>query len=1236
MRVFIFLTVLLFTTTAWSQQGQPILRNISPVEYHADGLNYDAVQDERGVMYFANEMGILEFDGKIWSLIPMKRQEAVLGMSKGRDGAIYAASAWDFGVLSTSSDNELYYRSLQADEFKMATHRGERITGVDAAGKGIYFFSNKRILYYQNGVLSQVKSLGDQDIIVDRYAVAHDRMFVRYREDGELLWKELLDGQFTDLFQLPVREVIRDILPAEGEDLLYVSSSGNWYWDHKGKVKRFRLPSEVVKGGMNAIIPLKGVYNYAVATKTAGLFILDEEGDIMVRLQKTTGLLSDDINQLYQDQQGGLWAMQFNGLTRIELSSPFLNWKNQEGEEVVALTFEEGGVYTASYGVEYYDNGDNIQIKGIDRLVKVWGMERITSGGVNRLYVNTEDGVYWLNRMKAEKCFANDRIISLHPSRYYENKVYGIDQGGRIYFLDISNHKKWKVVDAVDTGLEEVTGMAEDREGDLWVSSSFSGIRYIKVEQEDNSFLLHSPIVASLGQEVGKITVHEFGDEVLVSAKGYLFDVDAQNKTLTPSQHLLSKIIQEKNYRPKQILSTEEDYLLVPYNTVEHPIVLVDYHQESKTWEVKDEQMRLLPAMHINDAQFVDEGILIAGAEGVFFYNRTQEGLFSGTFKTLIRQVAVDGKELFNGAYRVPGTERNGNILVGQLKGQEPELKMENNDITFSFAAPVYSGQGQTEFQYQLKGHDNSWSEWTSSSKHTYANLKAGGYAFYVRAKDLYGNIGQEAVYRFHVQGAWYESYAAYFLYVFLLGGGMFAVVRWNTYLLKSRNQKLEEEVEQRTAELASQKNTIEKAYRDVQQIGDMGKKVMAALEKEDLVERLYYQLKEFMNVEAFGIGVYDEMYSRLSYSGFIEVDQSPRSFTDIVTSSDSIAGECLNENTVILIRDIKEKEKEGVEIKQYTIEKAKSMVFLPIVMEGKKLGVMTLQSFEPFAFGDIELQVLNTLVPYVTIALSNAGTYKTLKEKNLQMTDSIRYAETIQKAGLPSSELMRNILKDFFVLWKPKDIVSGDFYWFNVVDRVGYLAVVDCTGHGVPGAFMSMIGISTLNNLIYVNELSAPEEILEQMNDMIRMKLRQDEARNTDGMDMGLCKFEYQDDGSCKLTFSGAKTPLYYIQQGEFLEIKGTRRSIGGKQKKNKDPFVSHELLLSPGDTIYILTDGMADQHNGARKKIGTAKIKTLLSSINSQSMQEQKVYLEQFIEDYKGEEAPQRDDITVIGIRI
>lgn len=266
----------------------------------------------------------------------------------------------------------------------------------------------------------------------------------------------------------------------------------------------------------------------------------------------------------------------------------------------------------------------------------------------------------------------------------------------------------------------------------------------------------------------------------------------------------------------------------------------------------------------------------------------------------------------------------------------------------------------------------------------------------------------------------------------------------------------------------------------------------------------------------------------------------------------------------------------------------------------------------------------------------------KLIEDKNKDITDSINYASRIQTAILPSRELIRKELKQAFVIFKPKDIVSGDFYFYAKVQQennvpLHLIAAADCTGHGVPGAFMSMIGNDLLNQIIIEKEITKPSEILEQLHDGIRYALKQDsqDSETKDAMDVAICAINLS---TKELQYAGAFRNLYIVRENalEVDEIKSDRNSVGGVKSDVKKAFTNHTINLNEGDTFYIFSDGFADQFGGPfGKKFMTKNLKKLLLEHQSESMENQEISFMSSFENWKGN-LHQVDDVLLIGVRV
>lgn len=254
------------------------------------------------------------------------------------------------------------------------------------------------------------------------------------------------------------------------------------------------------------------------------------------------------------------------------------------------------------------------------------------------------------------------------------------------------------------------------------------------------------------------------------------------------------------------------------------------------------------------------------------------------------------------------------------------------------------------------------------------------------------------------------------------------------------------------------------------------------------------------------------------------------------------------------------------------------------------------------------------------------------LEEKNTEITDSINYAKRIQSAILPATEYFKEQLPNSFILYKPKDIVAGDFYWMQTVNETILFAAADCTGHGVPGALVSVVCSNALNQSVKELNSTNPSKILEETRVLVKERFNKgNEVNVKDGMDIALCSLNKQTN---EIEFSGANNPLWVIRNGELIIYKGDKQPIGKHFKES--PFTNYKEQLQKDDMLYVFSDGYADQFGGPKgKKFMYGQLKKLVLEVAHKSIDEQHNILNQTFEDWKGD-LEQLDDVCFIGVRI
>ncbi|MEO0332398.1 MAG: SpoIIE family protein phosphatase, partial [Bacteroidota bacterium] len=257
----------------------------------------------------------------------------------------------------------------------------------------------------------------------------------------------------------------------------------------------------------------------------------------------------------------------------------------------------------------------------------------------------------------------------------------------------------------------------------------------------------------------------------------------------------------------------------------------------------------------------------------------------------------------------------------------------------------------------------------------------------------------------------------------------------------------------------------------------------------------------------------------------------------------------------------------------------------------------------------------------------------KRLEVENYKTQESLQYAKRVQFSILPSERESQKIFPESFVIFRPKDVVSGDFYWISEEANLKIVSVVDCTGHGVPGALVSLIAYNMLTEAIKERGMSNPASILQYLNKQVTKRLRGGDNNIQDGMDIGICIFETNPDQSVSLHYVGAKHTLFLVQNGKLESLKGIRKTVGSIPDSITDS--EHQRILQPGDSVYLTTDGFIDQSNPDRKRFGSRRLRHVIQEYHYLPMSEQRTKFINALENHQ-QSSEQRDDINLIGIKM
>jgi len=524
-------------------------------------------------------------------------------------------------------------------------------------------------------------------------------------------------------------------------------------------------------------------------------------------------------------------------------------------------------------------------------------------------------------------------------------------------------------------------------------------------------------------------------------------------------------------------------------------------------------------------------------------------------------------------------------------------LDHDQNILHFEFSAFDFTRPERNRYQYMMEGFNKDWVSAGNVRFTTYTNLDPGEYVFRVRGTNADGLWSPlEDSIKIIIRPPFWKTYWFYTLVFLFIASTIYAIYRARVAGLRKEKMRLEQKVKERTSDLEEEKRKIERINEELEKLSIVVSKTDNAVVIANADGTIEWINDSLMKMYSKNIASPQSIYGK----NFVGLSSNP----DIHKAVDT----CRREKISVA----------------YESESTNS--------EGRKFWVQSTLTPILDEQGDISKFVI--IDADIT---ERKHAEEIIREKNKDITDSITYAVRIQEALFPDDAKIRSLLLESFILFKPRDIVSGDFYFMepirmNDATVLSGFAVGDCTGHGVPGALMSMIGTSFLKQSLSERTVNSPAEALDYVSNKINDVFSHQEGEIIkDGMDVAFCVLNT---ATLEMYFAGAGRPCIIVGENGLREIKGDNRPVG--YSETDKPFVNHKVQLSKGDCVYLFSDGYADQFGGPKgKKFKYKRLLDSLSSVSQLPMKEQKERLDKIFIEWKGN-LEQVDDVLVIGIRV
>lgn len=757
-------------------QGLPFITNYDARSYRAGIQNFDIIQDDLGRIFIANNLGLLEFDGKTWSRYGLNNTK-VRSAFFGTDKRIYVGSQADFGYLDTDESGHLVYTSL-ADSLPPNLRDFDETWRVFGSEGLVYFCTFTRIYTYDGKDLRPLDPKRRLDISFQ----VENQLYTQIQ--GEGLFEANSDGfeliRNGDFFK---DKRISNVLAYDrGRWLITTFSHGIFLYD--GEVRPFQIRGNGWENRflINYSTRLRNG-NIALATQNAGLFVLDKEGNLLAHLDKSAGLQDLTINFVFEDNQGGLWLAMNNGIARVELTSPFSVIDDRlglSGAGYAALKLDEVIYLGTNNGLFVWENGKISFVKGTEG--QVYSIQDIRG----KVFLNHHNGTFLIQNNQAVQISSIQGawILRQHPVQtdYFIQGTYtGLSlfqwKNGTLSFV-----KKIK-------GLEESSRVMEFDGNTLWVAHGYKGVFKLQLSDDLSEVVGNKLYNSAHGfPNNDLINVYRVNNRLIFTANGGFYSYELEKDRFIPLadfNDLFGYGTVMADLEPDELgnlyfIEQSKLGVIKPQNNHQMLLNSASFNKVKRLWNDDLANMIVLD----------NQNILIGGKQGFIHYQPSLDLPRTDEPKTFFRQIRNQGivsKEIFSG---------HGFGDASAFDTEEESFSYSQNSFFFEFGTAHFPSGDEIQYQYFLENYDQDWSPWTVEEKKEYTNLREGNYVFRVRSKTVFDEVSQPIEFRFTVKPPIYRSVFAYILYGLSLISFLFTGFKWLDKRHKTQTLRLEQEKE--------------------------------------------------------------------------------------------------------------------------------------------------------------------------------------------------------------------------------------------------------------------------------------------------------------------------------------------------------------------------------------------------------------------------------------------------------
>ncbi len=965
---------------------------------------YDLVQNQEGILYGICLDGLLEFNGQNWKIIPVPYR--MDGVAVGKDNRIYVGGFSGMGVIEPQANGALGFRSLR--ELIPLNAAFEYISKVVCLDSQIAFIGNKNIFLYQRTPNKEQITVVTAATPIAAKGTVNTNLWLKIDNGGivKLVDKQLIKIAGSDfLDSMRVREICSF---TNGKALIATYEHGLFIYENN-QFRPFNLEKIKSKIYYATILPNQQVIT--IMPKES-LFVFSEAGKLLNQLPLAYNL--PDINPLsiFADKENGLWICHGRGLTRLAFDMPitaFTGINKTDGIVRSIVRYKNYLVVGSTAGVYQLDLYKSNSFELLDA----------PKGSVKSLLL-ARDKVLALTTVGLFEFVPGQKPQSIPlPPAYFMAALHRHTADSNLIFISCYEDdlmllrfdgQHWKFETKINLNKEPVSGIFAQDKYTWWVTT---------YGEQDPLFLLHlTPDYQVRQQKFSAENQLPAGTVILkVLSQQPIFRIGNNWYVYQHNRFQLSDSLNRLLGRATQWAETNDGRLFVNSTSG-----IITYRKKGNYWILDSLSPGKVIGQWCDRMQHEGEQLWFSTNEliGCMHYNQPIKHITP--FYTLIREVKIGEDSLwFTGAQ----IDDYNHIIFTPDSTKLPIFTYDYNSISFKLGNTSLINQAGTEFRYQLIGFEPHWSKWSTESKLTFTNLPEGYYELRVESRNILSQLGIPVKFRFRITPPWYRSTAAYLSYGILLVGVVIGAVRLNGLRLKRLNESLEKQIAERTIEIQLRNRELSQAYSELQtrqhkieaqnralnvqfenirEISRIGQIIMARHQVDEIIKSVYAHINRLMDATAFGVGIYNPQTQTLDFTGFIEKDAVLPFHQVHISDTGQLSAYCFVHQREILISNLSAEYHHYINKPLTTNfgEIPHSVIYVPLHIEERKMGVITVQSFKLQAYTSNDLHILRTLAGFVASAVSSAEAYQLLDK---QRSDLEAYSQNLERVN----EMLKN-----------------------------------------------------------------------------------------------------------------------------------------------------------------------------------------------------------------------------------